>query len=326
MARGGRRVRLAGALLALALAAPARGYESDQYSHRLDPIEDALPVLDRAVNDALVRVAARYRGAPDRLRFAGEVWSELGGLYWVDRIERFAVRAPEIEKLPQRRRQSIYGDAPIWATRVNYLFGVGRTFRLAGTLVGSDKLGHFFSQGLKYYRSHRAGWSESRVAGRGRFNERWIFGQATTSNYSNADLVANWEGYRFYRSLFEGGIVPGRGPIVSFRDGRAELARPFSWTDHVNDFWDEALNPSFVSPALARYLERRLPELCDEYADAPQSLRPAHEAELRERYRGLGLRENLRFRLDRVCEERYASGAAPGAAPAPGSHGGRTTP
>ena len=32
--------------------------------------------------------------------------------------------------------------------------------------------------------------------------ERGVFGALTTGIYSNADLVANYEGYRFYRGLF----------------------------------------------------------------------------------------------------------------------------
>ena len=42
------------ALLALLLpAAPLAGYESDQYSHRLEPIADAAPELNRVTNEAL---------------------------------------------------------------------------------------------------------------------------------------------------------------------------------------------------------------------------------------------------------------------------------
>ena len=64
--------------------------------------------------------------------------------------------------------------------------------------------------------SRLAGWREEHILGRGTFNERWLFGQLTTSIYSNADLVANYEGYRFYRSLFEDGVVPGKPAIVRF--------------------------------------------------------------------------------------------------------------
>jgi len=56
---------------------------------------------------------------------------------------------------------SPYRICPLGA-HVDHQGGValGRTIRLAGSLTGSDKLGHFFSQGLKYYRSHLEGWSE----------------------------------------------------------------------------------------------------------------------------------------------------------------------
>jgi hypothetical protein len=225
----------------------------------------------------------------------------------VDRIERYAMRSPAIEKLPQYRWRSDFRGAPVWATRVNFLFGVGATIRLGDTLVGTDKLGHFISQGLKYYRSALAGWSEARIAGRGRFNERWIFGQATTSVYSNADLVANWEGYRFYRSLFADGVVAGKPAIVRFDSRGAAIQRGFAWRDHVNDYWDEALHPSFLSPALARYFARKLPELCADYARRPAAFVPRDAVALDARYAALGLRPRPELRMDRVC------GAAAGA-------------
>jgi hypothetical protein len=292
---------LALALAALATAGAARAYETDQYSNRLEPISDSEPVLDAIVNRALADIAADWRGPEDRLRFATAVWKRLGGLYWVDRIERMAMKSPEIEKLPQHRWQSIYHGAPFWATRVNFVFGIGRTIRLAGSLIGSDKLGHFFSQGLKYYRSHLAGWSEERIAGRGRFNERWLFGQLTTSVYSNADLVANWEGYLFYRSLFEDGVVAGKPRIVRFHAGRAEIERPFSWADHVNDYWDEALNPSHWNPSLEKALRPKLRGLCGEYREEPSAWVSARDAELSERYSRLGMRSAPENRLDHVC-------------------------
>jgi hypothetical protein len=219
----------------------------------------------------------------------------------VDRIERFVMHSPEIDKLPQYRWQSVYRGAPILARRVNFLFGVGATIRLAGSLVGSDKLGHFFSQGLKYYRSHLDGWSESRIAGRGRFNERWLFGQLTTSIYSNADLVSNWEGYLFYRGLFEDGIVAGKPALVRFEKGGARLARAFTWSDHVNDYWDEALLPSYWSPALERAMKPRVEALCPDYERVPSAFVPRDEAALTERYAGIGLRLAPQNRIDHVC-------------------------
>jgi len=313
--RGGRRGVAALALvLALAVAPGARAYETDQYSNRLTPIADAAPVLDRRTNEALHEIAESWRGGANRERFAREVYVELGGIYWVDRIERFAMKSEKVEKLPQYRWHSIFRGAPIWATRVNFFFGVGATIRIGESLVGSDKLGHFVSQGFKYFRRHLLGWSEERIARRGAYAERWIFGQLTTSVYSNADLVANWEGYRFFRSLFEDGIVDGKGAIVRFHGGRAEILRPFTWRDHVNDYWDEALNPSYVGPSLERFLERRLPELCDEFAKDPSAFVPDRGPALRERYSEIDLKPDPELRLDRVCEGERPGPAEPAGA------------
>ncbi len=276
-------------------------YESDQYTHRLQPIADCAVVLDARVNQVIAEVAAAWRGPRNPWRFATQVYWRLGGLHWVDKIERFAMRSPSVEKLPQHRRQSIFAGAPFYATRVNFVFGVGRTIRLADVLVGSDKLGHFFSQGLKYYQSHLQQQPEQKVLGRGRFNERWFFGLLTTGAYSNADLVANYEGYRFYRSLFEPGIVPGKGAILRWEGERPVVQRPFAWADHVNDFWDEALNPSYFGHALQGYMDRALPSLCGDYWQAPAAFVPRRETALAARYAALGLRPALRNRLDQVC-------------------------
>ncbi len=299
---------VAGLALAVCAARGAQAYETDQYSNRLLPIHDAAPVLDEMVNRALADIVAHWQGPRDDWKLARRIYWRLGGLYWVDRIERWAMDDPRIEKLPQHGHESIYAGAPFAATRVNFVFGVGRTLKLAGVLIGSDKLGHFFSQGVKYYGSHLRGKSEDAVLERGRFNERWLFGELTTSVYSNADLVANYEGYRFYRSLFEDGIVPGKPAIVAWRSGRPVLQRPFAWADHVNDYWDEALNPSFVERGLQEWFDRRLPRLCGDYHHAPQAFVPADVLRLDQEYRGLGIKPALQNRMDQVCSR-----------PAPGS-------
>ena len=65
----------------------------------------------------------------------------------MDKIERWVMNSGEVEHLQDDRRSSIYAGHPICATRVAKLFGVGPTLKLNDNLVGSDKLGHFFSQG-----------------------------------------------------------------------------------------------------------------------------------------------------------------------------------
>jgi hypothetical protein len=299
--RSPRSVGIDAALALVAGAAAAGAYETDQYSHRLQPIRDSLPQLDARVNQALAQIVARWRGRRNDWKLARKIYWKLGGVYWVHHLERWAMKDPSIDRLPQGGHDSYYRGAPFIATRVNYFFGVGRTIKLAGSLVGTDKLGHFFAQGVKYYGSHLRGWTEARVLRRGQFNERWLFGQATTSVYSNGDLVANYEGYRFYRSLFEDGIVPGKPAIVRWDGDKPVLQRPFTWADHVDDGWDEAANPSYVEPALQRWYDYRLPLFCDEYRKSPSAYVPAHPGEIERRYGHIGMKPAPQNRMDAVC-------------------------
>lgn len=301
-----RRRFLVGLVLACGLAAPAGGYETDQYHDREVPLADSTAVLDAKVNVALAEIAASWQGPADEMRFARAVYWKLGGPHWVDRIERFAMRSPEVARLPRGR--TIYSFPPLFTSPVLFFFGVGERFKLADVQIGSDKLGHFFSQGYKYFRRVRRGWPEERCVTWGSRIEGWLFGQYTTRVFSNADMVANYEGLLFYRGLFAEGAVPGKGPMVAFENGRARLLRPFSWRDHVNDYWDEALNPSFFGAALGRHVSRQLAELCPLYAARPQLFVPAHEEELARRYAHIGMKDARYNRLDRFCAGR---GAAP---------------
>ncbi|MGH7856634.1 MAG: hypothetical protein ACREQY_04830, partial [Candidatus Binatia bacterium] len=67
--------------------------------------------------------------------------------------------------------------------------------------------------------------------------------------------------------------------------------------------WDEALNPSHLSPGLAKFLGTKLSSLCADYRTAPERFVAAHGAELAARYALIGLRERIEFRMDRVCAE-----------------------
>ncbi|MBJ39312.1 MAG: hypothetical protein CMD83_12750 [Gammaproteobacteria bacterium] len=276
-------------------------YESDQYLYRTAEVADSLPLMDARVNDALVQIAATWSGPRDDARFARAVYRELGGLYWVDHIERWANANPAIRKYPQTRFRSVYRGMPIWATRVNYLFGVARSMRVGGVRVGTDKFGHFFSQGLKYYKRHKRGWSDERVFGRGAFAERWIFGKLTTGVYANADLVANYEGMRFYASLFEDDVRSGKPALVGWSEDGPVIARPFTWTDHVTDYWDEALNPGPMVPALEKRLHARMLGLCDAARAVPAAYSSPEDDALWERYEKIGLKDARHMQFTSVC-------------------------
>ena len=289
--------------LFLLIIVPSTGgaYETDQFNNRLQPIEDSSALMNRQVTLAIASSITGWQGPRDDMKVVNNIYHKIGGRHWVDKLERFAMNSADIEKLDTPTHDSIYSGHPIWATRVAALFGVGPTLRINDTLVGTDKFGHFLSQGRKFYRRWLKMENESRAAEQSAFTERALFGQMSTGSYSNADLVANYEGYRFYRSLFEDNIIAGKPAILSWENDHWIMQRPFDWADHINDYWDEALNINHYDKVLYPYMKNRLLTFCEDYLQSPEMFEINDEDILRQRYQNIQLRETSELRLDSLC-------------------------
>ena len=291
----------ASSIAAMLISITANAYETDQYFNRSQPIADATAVLNREVNKTIEAIVADWSRKRNDLRFVSDVYHELGGHHWVDKLERWAMKSPEVEKLETPRYDSVYSGLPLYSVRATFFFGIGDTIRVNDELIGSDKIGHFFSQGRKYYRRYLRDGSEEKAASYSAYTERAIFGRGTTGSYSNADLVANYEGYRFYRSLFEDDIVPGKLAILRWEDGHWIVQREFDWADHVNAYWDEALNINHFDGWLYKPMRARLISLCPAYWENPELYTVHDEEILLVRYSHLGLRDTSDLRLDHLC-------------------------
>lgn len=302
-------------LLAAALTPAANAYETDQFTGRLNDIADSTAVLDERVNRSIADAVADWHGPRDEKLVVDNIFYDIGGLHWVDKIERWAMKSDQVEHLQKSRYTSIYRGHPIWATRVAALFGTGPTIKVNGVLIGSDKLGHFLSQGRKFWLRYRRSEDEAKAAEHSAYTERALFGQMTTGVYSNADLVANYEGYRFYRSLFEDDIVPGKPAILAWRGNKWVVQQTFTWADFVNEYWDEALNVNHFDGLLYPHMKERLETFCPDYREDPDryGIDPESEAELQSRYSHLQLRDTSELRLDRLCAPGSDSAAATGA-------------
>jgi hypothetical protein len=292
-----------GLLCLILIAPPMTGlaYETDQFSNRLVPIEDSTELLDQQVNKTIEEIAGNWKGERNDWKFVTAIYHSLGGHHWVDKIERWAMKSPDVERLQTSRRESIYQGHPIWATRVAAIFGVGPTIRVNHQLIGSDKLGHFFSQGRKFYRRYLQSLDEARAAEHSAYTERAIFGQMTTGVYSNADLVANFEGYLFYRSLFDDEIVNGKPAILAWEKEQWVVQRSFTWADHVNEYWDEALNVNHFDKLLYPHLKERLETFCPDYFESPELFLIENEEQLKSKYSHLQLRDTSELRLEQLC-------------------------
>lgn len=292
-------------VMAASIACPVlvTAYETDQFSNRSEPVEDSTEVLNQEVNNTLQDIVVNWHKGHDEMAMVNAIYRRIGGLHWVDKLERWAMKSAEVGKLSTPRYDSMYSGLPIWSVRVTFIFGIGKTIRVNDELIGSDKIGHFLSQGRKFYRRYIRYGSEERAAERSALTERAIFGSLTTGAYSNADLVANFEGYRFYRSLFEDDVVPGKPAILRWDGDGWIIQRPFEWTDFVNEYWDEALNVSHYDRLLYKRMRKRLVTFCPQYWESPAiyEIDSQSEQELQGRYAHLQLRDARELRLDILC-------------------------
>ena len=271
-------------------AGAALAFETDPYTNRDLDLADSLAILDDKMNEALDRVAASWTRGEDEWAFITAVYRDVGGLHWIDKLERWAMHAPEVDKLPISRRESVYPELPLHVARGARLWGLGRTMNVNGIYIGTDKLGHFLSQGRKFYSRYQRLGSIERAAKRTATWEALIWGRLLSGIFSNADLVANYEGFLFYTGLFQDGVVGDKVAMFRWEDGRPVRQRPFTWADHVNAFWDETLNPNAYVASIVPHMQRRILRLCDDFARRPERYRVADRDALHARYRLIGMR------------------------------------
>ena len=296
-------------LLAALAASPHQAYETDPYTKRHLDVADSLRILDAKVNGALDEIAASWDKGEDEWAFVMAVYWKVGGLHWVDKLERWAIDAPEVAKIPVTRAESMVADFPPLSGRVAAIFGFGPTINVGGVYFGTDKIGHFFSQGRKFYGRFRATGDEAKAVRRSVLTEKGLFGRLMTGVYSNADLVANYEGYLFYRGLFHDGVVAGKSAIFRWQDAVPVQQRAFSWADHVNAFWDEALNANAYSRGLLPNVKRRLLRLCPDFRRRPERYRIADADALFERYHRVGVVDTSALRPETFLAENCPAAA-----------------
>ncbi len=164
------------------------------------------------------------------------------------------------------------------------------TFKVYGTYLGSDKIGHFTDMGMHYYKAYASAREEGRserealaaavrVGTHGAiFSERGMVGYLSAGAYSNADLVANYLGLLFYRNLTESVNLEGElRPPMLVRDGLYWRTAPHVTKDSdffavfICDHLNEALNPSHFEDGMREEIRRAIKARTDiilaRYAD-----------------------------------------------------------
>ncbi len=139
--------------------------------------------------------------------------------------------------VPMKKKDSIFRNVTVQESTAITIV-LGSLLNMKGLVVGSDKFGHFFSQGHEYY-SLGGTKQISKVLEYGHCLETKVLGLSTSGVYSYGDLAANIMGMLFWER------VPGEYFICKENTWTLNPNKAFSWHDYVSPAWDEGINNSF---------------------------------------------------------------------------------
>ena len=220
--------------------------ETDQFTARLYPLEDATKILNEQVNTRLKLaeqvLLKKATCEPDDLynevswKVRRPIYGQIEG--WMNSGETPIpfVRIP--------LEESIYQDISFyenWPVRI-YKIGMGSTFKINQELIGSDKIGHFFDEGWSLFSILLKTGSVEKALDYSDLTEDGIFGRLFTGVMSNADKVANFNGMRFWSTLLGEGMPLKGKAYFKCVDGHFKLIRSFQFEDYIDAAWDESIN------------------------------------------------------------------------------------
>ena len=272
----------------VAAAGPAAAAETDPFLGWLAPPKDGTAALNAAIGARLqqglddANAASPSLGCEDAARvMVRPLWSTALAFTasdmprWnVDHVPRSAAQQTEL------LRYGAYRYAP--RLPVGWMVPLDPAVRVGDVVFGTDKLGHFFTNGPRYlevFRARRAAGddvddAETAAVRLGVDQENGWLGLSAAGIFSYADLQANWRGLEFLRGLCAPGATTTTKASTTTsttlttttrlvqRDGRWTLSGPFDIAAWVDPCWDEAFNANAYDDAEGPAVARAVTELC----------------------------------------------------------------
>jgi hypothetical protein len=145
-------------------------------------------------------------------------------------------------------------------------FGLAPNIQVNGFYFGTDKLSHFASTGMIYFkifqRELALGHSEidamKSAINWGIQDEKSLHGYWASGVLSYADLESNFQGLRFYREFCD-----GKEPFLKRNpDGRWILSKTPAIENYVSGLWDESYELSYRLPENWEHVKKELKRYC----------------------------------------------------------------
>ncbi len=253
--------------------------EIDGVTRRDEPLRDARRGIERRF-DAALQEAVDQANESGSVCDVAALRSALRDAFAWPFIGHSITESLDADETLDRRRvlrsDSIYRDLGLLDGVSLHWKDLSSVVRVGDTVMGVDKIGHFVVEGWAYFeRSQLDGEGVDAAMTWGEDTEDTYFGRYTTGVRSYADLVANFEGLRFWSRLVGEGADPlakrsrRARPYVKcgrrlglFGERRFRVVRGFDLDDYVTPVWDEAVNCcSYRTPEIEAMVDARIAEL-----------------------------------------------------------------
>ncbi len=298
--------------------------EVDQFSSNRQELNDSREILNKEVNLLLadsIDWANRSRLAlgPNKSRRRITPKCDADRLYqaltlslarpFLGQLEYFAQTDPSISRRSVTLEQSIYKNFS-WQQSPSLVISkrLAAVIRIGDVELGTDKLGHFLTEGWSYFEI--ASQSDSDLNDAllfGEWSEGLYYGAMTTGIFSYSDLVANFNGYRFWNSILATQPDPLSNkkpePYVRCNNQKWELTKDFDWQPYIDIAWDESHNCSLYRDEM---LLNKISQSCQSKEISPLKQKYSHFAERLINHKGNQLLPK-KLQPENVLSQRYTS-------------------
>ena len=168
----------------------------------------------------------------------------------VGQLETFAEESAHISKRRVPFLKSIYQDF-FWQESPSLVLSqrMAAIIKINNVEIGTDKLGHFFTEGLSYFDLTNKLTADINLGLHfGRWTESLYFGAQTTGVFSYADLTANFNGLRYWNKILAKQQDPLTHqtvtPYISCQDKKWVVSEGFSFEPYIDLAWNEQINCS----------------------------------------------------------------------------------
>lgn len=258
-------------LIALILLNTANASEIDQFKGRDVKLQDALETINSKANtlfeDAIIKANEDEHDCSEKPLYK-ELRKKFRNQY-TSEFSKWLVQTDEIEKISTKTSESIYRDFTWYQAIVIGLFSkisdpAGQTMRVNGVFIGTDKFEHFLGSGYNYFKKHFLKEKSLKKAMKiGLKAETGLLGAYTTGVMSYADMVANFNGMRFWNTMLGKRLDPLTGlevsPYLTCDDGKWKKLRNIDFSVYIDNAWDEGINCSWLrTESMVTKVKKRL--------------------------------------------------------------------